>query len=95
MPRTVDEVVDLLVSDLMNTHRDALSRMDASDFALLYRSVAEYIIAEFRLWTGNEALLNDCLAQAGSDAENLDPALVILRKVRERFNEEAGVLIIT
>lgn len=96
MPKTVDEVVDLLASDLMTTHREALTQMGAEAFEELYATVAAYIIEEFGLWTGNEELLASCMEEPLSDeVQAVDPARVILEKVRNRIQEDVGAVIIT
>ena len=95
VPRTVNEVVDLLISDLLIYHRETLVHMTENQFDQLYQSVAPYILDEFRLWTGNKALLHSCLTETDPEDPETDPAVIILRKVKEQLREDHGVLIIT
>jgi hypothetical protein len=95
IPRTVEDVVELLISDLLTNHREALTGMSENDFDTLYQAVAPYILHEFRLWTGNNELLNACLAATDADGPETDPAMIILRRVKQALREHHGVLIIT
>lgn len=95
LPQTVDEVVDLLISDLLTFHREALVQMSENQFDRLYQTVAPYILSEFRLWTGNEALLRSCLEETDPEDPETDPAIIILRKVKASLREAHGILIIT
>lgn len=95
IPKTVDEVADLLISDLLVYHREALALMTESQFDQLYQTVAPYILDEFRLWTGNEALLQSCLTETDPEDPETDPAVIILRKVKSELREHHGILIIT
>lgn len=91
-PRTVEEAAQLLLSDLLIQHLQALSEMSTSEFEELCDRVTPYLIDEFRLWQGNDALLNSCLSQdAGVD----DPARVILNKVKDILCDFHGFLVIT
>lgn len=94
-PRSCDELVDLLMSDLMIEHLAILAHMTEDEFERFYDEVAGHIIEEFDLWTGNDALLHSCLFSESDDDEEPDPARVILKKMREQVREENGVIIIT
>jgi hypothetical protein len=91
-PRTVEEAAQLLLSDLLIQHLQVLSQMSNSEFEALCDHVTPYLIDEFRLWQGNDALLNSCLSQ---DAEEADPARIILNKVKEILCDFHGFLVIT
>jgi hypothetical protein len=91
-PRTVDEAAQLLLSDLLIQHLQALSQMSKSEFEELCDRVTPYLIDEFRLWQGNDALLNSCLSH---NSEEDDPARVILNKVKEIISDFHGFLVIT
>ena len=91
-PRTVEEAAQLLLSDLLIQHLQTLSEMSSSEFEVLCDHVTPYLIDEFRLWQGNDALLNSCLSQ---DSYEPDPARVILNKVKEILCDFHGFLVIT
>jgi hypothetical protein len=91
-PQTVEEAAQLLLSDLLIQHLQTLSQMSPGEFEELCDSVTPYLIDEFRLWQGNDALLNSCLAQ---DASDDDPARIILKKVKDILCDFHGFLVIT
>jgi hypothetical protein len=95
LPRTVDEVADLLISDLPPQEMATLSGMTENDFVRLYDSVANYVLDEFKVWTGNEDLLESCLDQVSTEDQNTDPAMIILRRVWQKLNDFPEILIIT
>jgi hypothetical protein len=95
LPRTVDEVADLLIADLPPQEMVALSSMTESDFRRLYDSVAHYVLDEFKIWTGNEDLLESCMASVSGGDEDTDPAMIILRRVWQKLNDLPEILIIT
>ncbi len=91
-PRTVDEAARLLLSDLLIQHLQALSRLAESDFEALCERVTPYLIDEFKLWQGNDALLASCFKRNGDEA---DPARIILNRVKEILCDFHGFLLIT
>jgi hypothetical protein len=91
-PQTVEEAAQLLLSDLLTQHLQVLSQMSKNEFEALCDSVTPYLIDEFRLWQGNDALLNSCLSH---DTEETDPARIILNKVKEILCDFHGFLVIT
>lgn len=95
LPRTVDEVADLLIADLPPKEMVTLSNMDEGDFLRLYDSVAQYVLDEFKIWTGNDDLLESCFANFSGGDEATDPAMVILRRVWQKLNDFPEILIIT
>ena len=95
LPRSVDEVADLLISDLPPNEMVTLSTMAESDFLRLYDSVAQYVLDEFKIWTGNEDLLESCMASVSGVGQDTDPAMIILRRVWQKLNDLPEILIIT
>lgn len=93
MPGTVEEAAELLISDLLIQHLQALSEMTDNEFNLLCEKVTPYLIDEFRLWQGNDALLESCFQNSGEHDE--DPARVILNHVKTILNDFSGYLVIT
>jgi hypothetical protein len=91
-PRTVDEAAQLLLSDLLIQHLQALSRLAESDFEVLCQRVTPYLIDEFKLWQGNDALLDSCFKRNGDE---VDPARIILNRVKEILCDFHGFLLIT
>jgi hypothetical protein len=91
-PRTVEEAAQLLLSDLLIQHLQALSQMSKNEFEDLCDRVTPYLIDEFGIWQGNDALLNSCLSH---DTHETDPARIILNKVKEILCDFHGFLVIT
>ena len=94
MPHTVEEAAELLLSDLLMQHLQSLSQMTESDFDRLCDQVAPYLIEEFKLWQGNEPLLDSCYSQQ-NDAGEVDPARIILNRVKQILHDFNGFLVIT
>jgi hypothetical protein len=95
LPSTVDEVANLLISDLPPNEMATLSSMDENEFLRLYDTVAQYVLDEFRVWTGNDDLLASCLAKVSKGESATDPAMIILRRVWQKLNDFPEILIIT
>ena len=93
-PRTLDEAADLLIADLPPEYQDLLTKMSEEDFNRLYDSVGGYILDDFKLWLGNEALLVSCYRESGESEDTSDPARIILNRVREKLQEAAGLVIV-
>ena len=93
LPNNVDEAAELLVSDMLIQHLQALSRMTDSDFELLCEKVTPYLIEEFRLWQGNDELLESCCRHIDDDVH--DPARVILNRVKQILQDFHGFVVIT
>jgi hypothetical protein len=95
-PTTVDEVADLLVSDLMASEVEKLNLMEEKEFLALYREVATIILEEFKIWTGNDQLLHSCFEEIEASEPDVDPALIILRRVKAKLEDYSpGVYFIT
>jgi len=93
VPESVDEAAELLLSDLLMQHLQALSNMTEDNFDLLCDRVAPYLMDEFKLWQGNEPLLDSCFSK--TDTEETDPARIILNRVKQMLIDFHGFLVIT
>jgi hypothetical protein len=91
-PRTVDEAAQMLLSDLLIQHLQSLAQMAEVDFDVLCERVTPYLIDEFKLWQGNDALLDSCFTR---DSDEADPARIILNRVKEILRNFHGFLVIT
>lgn len=92
-PKSLDEAAELLLSDLLMQHLQTLSNMTEEDFDLLCERVTPYLIEEFKLWEGNDDLLDSCFSK--SDTEETDPARIILNRVKQMLSDFHGFLVIT
>jgi hypothetical protein len=69
--------------------------MSTADFEQFYLGVAEALLEEFDLWTGNEKLLASCMAEAGeSEPSEAEPARIVLKKMRKKLTRQSGIFII-
>jgi hypothetical protein len=93
LPENVDEAAELLLSDLLMQHLQILSNMSDEDFDLLCDRVSPYLVEEFKLWQGNEPLLDSCYANL--DNPVTDPARIILNRVKQMLHDFQGFLVIT
>lgn len=95
LPQTIDQAADLLMSDLLTDHIQAMASLSEEEFESLYQGVAPYLIDEFRLWSGNNDLLAACMEACQAEGMNPDPARIILKRVIERLGDTEGIIIIT
>ena len=97
VPKTIDEAAELLISDLSATHQEILSKLDDQEFDQFYESVARFVLDDFELWAGNEALLQSCYTYDNDRVNDAaaEPAKIILNRVREMLQEVSGIVIIT
>jgi DNA topoisomerase IB len=95
LPQTIDQAADLLISDLLTDHIEAIASLSNEEFESLYQGVAPYLIDEFRLWSGNDILLAACMEACQASGETPDPARIILKRVVERIGDTEGIIIIT
>lgn len=92
MPQTVDQAVDVLLSDLTTQQMFDMSRMADNEFDQLCKTLVPYLQHDFRLWDGNDALLMDALNSVKNPA-GADPMRIIMNHLRERLTEDIGVVI--
>lgn len=92
LPRTVDEAVDVLISDLTTQQMAAMGKMNDAAFDHLCEQLVPYLQDDFRLWSGNDELLSDCFENAQCQTET-DPMRIILKHMRLRLQEVVGVYI--
>jgi hypothetical protein len=92
MPATVDEAAELLISDLTTQQMTAMAEMSDQAFDQLCDQLVPYLQHDFRLWTGNERLLIDCLAGADNHAST-DPMRIIMECMRSKLQMVNDVII--
>jgi len=90
LPRTVEEAVDVLISDLTTQQMDAMGHMSEDEFDALCRQLVPYLDHDFRLWSGNDPLLMDCMDSV-PDAAGTDPMRIIMEHMRERLSADHGL----
>jgi hypothetical protein len=91
-PATVDEAVEVLISDLTTQQMAALAGMNDVQFDLLCEQLVPYLQHDFRLWTGNDRLLISCFETVRYNTST-DPMRIIMDRVRSQLRSSSGVLI--
>ena len=86
LPKTVEGVVELLISDLSTKEKVLIAKMKQEDVITLTTKIAPVIQTEFKLDTGNEELLKSCCETEDKDAIDADEAAwVILGRLWNRI----------
>ena len=93
LPRSVDEAAELLLSDLLLQHLQTLVQMSENDYDRLCDKLAPYLLDEFRIWQGNNDLLDSCCNYC--EDETVDPTRIILNRIKKMIQDFDGFLIIT
>ncbi len=94
MPRTVDQAVDILISDLSTQQMYDVSCMTDGEFDQMCTALVPYLQHDFHLWSGNDDLLMDALDSV-ADAVGTDPMRIIMDRLRDRLCANIGVVIVT
>ncbi len=90
IPETVDEAVAALQSSLSFQDRSRIANMPVERLDALMPSLGAYVKNEFRLWQGNQPLVQDCRARSGGAEE--DPSRVIVRALWKALQGSDRVL---
>jgi hypothetical protein len=87
-PKTVDEAVSRLNSELPLKDKSMIARMDENDLPRLFLTLGAYIRDKFGLGSGNEALLDSCRSVSGENNIHEDDAsMVIIRELWEELRK--------
>lgn len=87
LPLTIDEAVTTILNDLPLLDRTRLSAMQSEELRLIDSEIGAQIAADFRLFSGNDILLGECLAAAQEYDQAPDPTLVILNAVWQKLQQ--------
>jgi hypothetical protein len=88
LPRTIDEAVTILLADLPLMARTRLAKMTPEELDLFNHIVGLQIAKDFRLWSGNDALLQACMtATEATGDDDLEPSKVIVRAMWQKLQE--------
>lgn len=90
LPRTVDEVVDILFHDLLLRDRAVMARLSEEELdSSIYLALAKSIRKEFGLYNGNEHLINSCRSYLGREYDSFeDPAMVIIKELWKKIRDK-------
>ena len=88
LPTSVDAAVSTLLADLRLKDRTRLGSMSTEELNLVNQALGVQIARDFRLWSGNDLLLNACLEEMeDTDKEDSDPSMVIIQAMWEKLQE--------
>jgi hypothetical protein len=93
LPKSVQEAAEILLSDLLFQHLQTLLQMSEDDYNHLCDQLAPYLLEEFRIWQGNNDLLNSCYNCCEDDI--VDPTRIILNRIKKILQDLNGFIVIT
>ena len=79
-PKTVDEAVDRVLSDLDLRSKTKIANMDLNNLAIIHSKLHVYFKNAFGVWHGNKELLADCRAISKDLIYNEDEATFVILK---------------
>ena len=87
LPLTIDEAVTTILNDLPLLDRTRLSAMKSEELWIIDHEIGAQIAKDFRLCSGNDILLSECLVAAQQYDEPPEPTLVILTAVWQKLQQ--------
>jgi hypothetical protein len=88
LPKTVDEAVKRLISDMSLKDRTIVANMAEVELSLLHAHLGEYIRNDFGLWSGNKDLMTSCCFFAKKEKVQEDEASsIIISELWKRLRE--------
>jgi hypothetical protein len=88
IPKTVDEAVKRLISDMPLKDKVTVANMAESELSLLRTNIGEYIRNEFGLWSDNQDLMTSCRFFAKKENLHEDEACsIIIRELWKRLRK--------
>jgi hypothetical protein len=88
LPRTVDETVEALISQLSLKDKALIARMDEDEVEYLFPTLGGYIRTKYLLWGSNKELMDSCrqIAREGDLSED-SASMVIVRGLWQTLRE--------
>lgn len=77
-PQSVNEAVHVLMSEMILKDKAKIANMSEFDLEFLNVTLGMYIRDNFRLWTGNDALMDSCKKLSLNDELHPDSASQII-----------------
>jgi hypothetical protein len=88
LPRTVDQAVDILIKEMTLFDKTSIARMEEHDLVDIHLSLGSYIRTTFGLWSGNEALLQDCRSKSDKeDMQENEASSVIIQELWKQLRK--------
>ena len=79
-PKTVQEAIQILIDELPLKEKTTMANMAEDELVNLNAYLGRYILDKFGLWSGNEQLVESCLAFADYPLHNEDDAAAVIIK---------------
>ena len=79
-PKTIEEAIQLLINELPLKEKTTIANMTEDELINLNSNIGRYILDQFGLWSGNEELVESCLAYADYPLHNEDDAAAVIIK---------------
>jgi len=94
-PKTVQEAIARLISELPLKDKTTIANMGEAELVKLNSYLGNHILKKFGLWAGNEKLLESCLAIADHPLHSEDDAInVIIKELWQELKETHRLRII-
>lgn len=88
LPKTVDEAVERLISELPLKDRTKIAKMGEDDLSALPLTMGQYIREQFGLGRGNKELMESCCSLSGEDDIHEETAsMVVIEALWERLRQ--------
>lgn len=96
LPRTVEEVVEILYKDLLLRDRVVMSNLSEEELgSTVYLAMAKIIRKEFGLYNGNEHLISSCQSYLGREYDSFeDPAMVIVKELWKKIRKSHNLRLV-
>ena len=78
LPRSVDEAVNRLISELPLRYAAKIAKMNGRDLSALHGTIGPYIRENFGLWRGNDQLMESCRMFNDHDYLHIDSASMVI-----------------
>ncbi len=91
-PRSVDEAVEKLISELPLRYAAKIAKMNGRDLSALHATIGPYIRENFGLWRGNDELMESCRMFNDYDYLHIDSAsMVIMEALWARLKQTCAI----
>ncbi len=89
LPRTVDQVVELLYHDMSLRNKVVMAQLSEKELdSSVYLAMAKTIRKEFGLYNDNTSLLSSCRSYLGREYDAYeDPAMVIMKELWKKVKK--------
>jgi hypothetical protein len=86
-PRTVEEAVEYLISNLPLKDKIMIAKMPEDELHYLHNTLGQYIRNNFGLWAENWNLMQSCRIRSGRDLSEDECSALIVRELWKKLQE--------